>query len=103
MTQDALAQVLFPEGFDERARIEMSSKGWISVMVLLENGLKYQVHFSDTTRLKQDMDENIQSGKPFFAEPGLVVIPEVNTELIYQVVHLLVKDGFFSSLQPSKE
>jgi hypothetical protein len=102
MNHNALTQVIFPEGFDERARIEMSSKGWISAVVLLEDGLKYHVYFSDIVRLKQDMDENIRSGKPFFAEPGLVVIPEVSVEVIYQVVNLLVKDGFFASMQPSK-
>ena len=103
MRQNTEAQVVFPGSGDERMYIEMSSKGWISATVHLSNGVKYEVYFSDPIRLKQDLEANIQYGKPYFAEPGLIVLPEVTIEAIHAAVNSLVVEGFFTSLLPVKE
>ena len=91
-------RVIFPEGFDERAALEISLKGWLGVQVELADGCRYTVYFSDPLRLQQDVDEAVQSGKPCFAEPGLVIVPEVTVETIQDAVQFLWQQGFFTSL-----
>ena len=90
--------VIFPEGFDERAALETPLKGWLSVQVELADGCRYAVYFSDPIRLQQDVDEAVQSGKPCFAEPGLIIVPEVTVQTIQDAVQFLWKQGFFTSL-----
>src|SRR5262249_42050021 len=91
-------RVIFPAGFDERAAAETPLKGWLSVQVELEDGCRYAVYFSDPIRLQQDVDEAVQSGKPCFAEPGLIVVSEVTVQTIQDAVQFLWQQGFFTSL-----
>lgn len=88
-------QVIFPDGFDERAAFEAPLKGWLHAHVELENGSCYAVHFSDPVRLQQDLEENIRTGEPCFAEPGLIVLPEVTVEAVQEAVRSLCERGFF--------
>jgi hypothetical protein len=93
--------ILFPEGFDERAEFETPLKGYLrDVQVRLENGSCYRLFFIDTTRLRQDLDAEIEAGRPYYAEPGLVVLPEVDTESIRRAVSALWREGFFDQLKP---
>ncbi|MGH9832240.1 MAG: hypothetical protein ACREBD_07775 [Blastocatellia bacterium] len=92
-------RVIFPEGFDERAAFEASLKGWLSAQVELEDGACYAVYFSDQIRLQQDLEENVKLGKPCFAEPGLIVLPEVTLEAIQDAVRFLWEQGFFAHLK----
>jgi hypothetical protein len=50
-------------------------------------------------RLQQDMDEAVHNGRPCFAEPGLIIVPEVTVETIQDAVQFLWKQGFFASLK----
>lgn len=92
-------RVVWPEGFDERAAFEMPLKGWSSAQVELANGTRYAVYFSDPIRLQQDLDEQVQLGQPCFAQPGLVVLPEVTVAAIEAAVQWLWQQGFFTHLQ----
>src|SRR5690242_998434 len=92
-------RVIFPEGFDERAAFEAPLKGWLSAHVELEDGRLYPVYFSDPDRLQQDLADAVSGGTPFFAQPGLVVLPEVTVEAIEDAVPLLWEQGFFASLK----
>ena len=92
-------QVLWPAGFDERAVVETPLKGWLSATVELDDGCRYAVYFSDPTRLQQDLDEAVQHGKPCFAEPGLIIVPEVTVQAIQDTVQFLWKQGFFALLK----
>jgi hypothetical protein len=92
-------RVIFPEGFDERAASETPLKGWLSAQVELEDGCRYAVYFSDPTRLQQDMDEAVKSGRPCFAEPGLIIVPEVTVQTVQDAVQFLWQQGFFASLK----
>lgn len=92
-------RVIFPAGFDERAAVETPLKGWLSAQVELDNGCRYAVYFSDPVRLQQDMDEAIHNGRPCFAEPGLIIVPEVTVQTIQDAVQFLWKQGFFASLK----
>jgi hypothetical protein len=92
-------RVIFPEGFDERVAFEANLKGWLSAQVELEDGACYAVYFSDPIRLQQDLEENVKLGKPCFAEPGLIVLPEVTVEAIQDAVQFLWEQGFFAHLK----
>ena len=92
-------QVIFPEGFDERAAFETPLKGWLKAQVELEDGCRYAVYFSDPIRLQQDVDEAVKHERPCFAEPGLIIIPEVTVQAIRDAVQFLWKQGFFASLK----
>ena len=94
--------VIWPEGFDERAAFETPLKGWLSAQVELEDGCRYTVYFSDPSRLQQDLDEALKSGRPCFAEPGLIILPEVTVKTMQEAVQFLWKEGFFASLKASQ-
>ena len=92
-------RIIFPEGFDERAAFETPLKGWLNAQIELEDGCRYAVYFSDPIRLQQDVDEAVKSAKPCFAEPGLIIVPEVTIQAIQDAVPFLWKQGFFASLK----
>jgi hypothetical protein len=93
--------VVFPDGYDERAELETPAKGWLSgVEVHLEDGRRYALTFYDPVRLGQTLEDDARAGRPYFAEPGLVVLPEVSTASIQAAVPGLLQDGYFTHLKP---
>jgi hypothetical protein len=93
--------IVFPEWYDARAEYEAPLKGYLShVEVHLEDGSRYRLFFIDPVRLQQTLEEDTASGRPYYTEPGLVVLPEVTTQAIQQAVPGLVRDGYFQHLQP---
>jgi len=99
MNMSSGPRLILPAGFDEQARFEISFKGWLSAYVESEEGCRYPVYFSDPTRLQQDLEEERQLGKPYFAMPGLIILPEVTIEAIEEAVPLLWEQGFFTYLK----
>jgi hypothetical protein len=92
-------RIIWPDDFDERAAFEMPFKGWLNTFVELDEGYRYSVHFTDPVRLQQDLDEDVNLGKPYFAEPGLIILPEVTVEAIESAVQRLWEQGFFAHLK----
>ncbi len=96
-------RIIFPEGFDERAAFETPLKGWLNAQIELEDGCRYAVYFSDPIRLQlrlqHDVDEAVKSARPCFAEPGLIIVPEVTVKAIQDAVQFLWKQGFFAYLK----
>jgi hypothetical protein len=93
--------IVFPEGYDDRLEFETPFKGYLrDVVVRLEDGSEYKLFFIDPTRLRQDLEADGQNGRRYFAEPGMIVLPEVSTDAIRQAVLGLWRDGFFKSLKP---
>src|SRR5260221_1330223 len=89
-------KIIFPDSFDERAKAEMPLRGCLShVMVELEDGTRYPVDFIDPTRLAQEVGDNIRLNIPCYAEPGLIVLPEVTLESIEEAVGYLHRHDFF--------
>lgn len=96
------AKVVFPDGFHDRAAFEMPAKGWLSAQVEMKDGRLFSVHFSDPCRLRQDLEESVRAGRPYFAEPGLIVLPEVTTDTVKTAVQTLCERGFFDQLRPCR-
>jgi hypothetical protein len=62
----------------------------------------YPLLFMDAVRLAQDLEGEAQMGRPYLAEPGLVVLPEVTTQAILAAVPGLVRDGYLLHLKPAQ-
>jgi hypothetical protein len=93
--------ISFPDGYDERLEFETPSKGYLrDVVVHLGEGSSYKLFFIDPIRLQQDLESDVANGCEYYAEPGMVVLPEVTTEMIRKAVSGLVREGFFRSLKP---
>ena|SRR5579872_6206202 len=93
--------VVFPEWYDARLEHETPSKGYLSdVEVRLEDGSRYRLYFIDPVRLAQNLEDDSQAGRAYYAEPGLVVVPEVTTQAVRAAVSGLFTDGFFRQLKP---
>lgn len=70
------------------------------VIIDFPDGRRYQVSVYDPTRLAQDIAYLAESGHPYFAEPTMIVVPEVTTEHITNAVHALVDTGYFEQIVP---
>jgi hypothetical protein len=93
------ARIIFPEGFDARWEAELPDKGYIEdVVVELECGRRYALSFIDPTRLKQELDLEVRSGRPFYAVPNLVILPEVTRAAIEQATQELVLEDYLERL-----
>jgi hypothetical protein len=104
MSQTYRAKIVFPDSFDERSREEMPLRGYLShVLVELEDGSRYAVEFIEPVRLAQEMEDYARLNIPCYAEPGLIIVPEVTIERIEEAVEYLHHHGFFKHLkaQPS--
>jgi len=100
-TQVTPFTVVFPDCYDERAALEAPAKGYLrDVEVHLEDGSRYKLFFIDPVRLSQDLEEETRWGRPYYSEPGMVVLSEVTTESIRNAIVALWREGFFNHLRP---
>ena len=76
---------------------EASAKG---ASVRLADGACYALAFYDPVRLSQTLEDDAGSGRPFFAEPNLIVLPEVTEAAMRRAVEQLAQQGFFQKLKP---
>lgn len=95
-----LPKVILPEGFNEQQEAEMLSRGYLSHVLVEVEGHTYPIYFVDPVRLQQDLVEYVRLGSPYFAEPGLIVLPVMTIEAINGAVQGLWSEGFFSYLKP---
>lgn len=94
-------KLIFPSGFDERSREEMPLRGYLSnALVELQDGSCYPVEFIDPVRLAQEVQDYVRLNIPCYAEPGLIILPEVTLEHIEKAVQHLYDRGFFASFRP---
>ncbi|HZE68209.1 MAG TPA: hypothetical protein VE135_01635 [Pyrinomonadaceae bacterium] len=79
----------------------MSLRGYLShALIELEDGSRYPVDFIDPVRLAQEVKDHVRLNIPCYAEPGLIVLPEVTLEQIERAVRYLHQRGFFGHLKP---
>jgi hypothetical protein len=90
----------FREPF-ETVAWEVTAKGWYSgVVVELEDGDRYSVFFYDPVRLAQDLQVEAELGRPYLAEQGMIVIPEISETNMRLAIQQLHTEGWFSHLKP---
>ncbi|HEX8204350.1 MAG TPA: hypothetical protein VF590_27980 [Isosphaeraceae bacterium] len=94
-------RIAFPEGYDAQAEFEAPFRGYLpDVAVLSEDGSRHRLAFIDPARLEQNLADHVRMGRPYYAEPGLVILPEVSTEAIREAVQGLWDEGFFGKVPP---
>lgn len=95
------AVIALPDEFDERDEAEMAMKGHLSnVVVRLEDGSRYELHFIDPVRLGQELELDAKAGTPYFAEPGLIVLPQVTLPAVRATIERLAAGRYFRYLLP---
>ena len=94
--------VLFPEWYDDRAEYEATARGYLGhVVVRLDDGRRYELEFWDRVRLGQDLETMlVESGDTVFAEPNMIVLPEITTDAVKEAVQKLWSTGYFQQLSP---
>lgn len=91
-------EVVFPDWYDERGEWEAKEKGWLDgVEVRLADGKIQPLFFYDPVRLAQDLEADSKHGRPFVAQPGMVVLPEITRNAILEVVGKLVDEAYFQT------
>jgi hypothetical protein len=100
---DEHPQLIFGTPFDERAQFEARSKGYLSdVLVKQADGSTYSVVFYDCTRLAQDLEYEVSTGRMCVADLGMIVLPEVTVANMKAAIERLAKEGYFDGLRPTK-
>jgi hypothetical protein len=83
-------------GFDENDEYEAAARGYRShVWVVLSDGRRKQLTFYDPVRLKQTLDDECRSGRLFFTEPGLIVVPHVSRQTMEDAARALANEGYW--------
>jgi len=96
-----MATLLFDYDFDERAQDEATARGYLShVRVQLANGKIYPVIFYDHVRLGQDLEEEVNQGTEFVADPGMIILNEVTLTNMQRAIDRLELGRFFQSFVP---
>jgi hypothetical protein len=93
--------ILFPADYDSQSEFETPLRGYLSEVEVELAGLQYRLFFIDPVRLGQELKSNIDSGRSYFAEPNLIILPEVTTDAIKKAVESLARNGFFQHLKSS--
>ncbi|HEV3260470.1 MAG TPA: hypothetical protein VG013_26685 [Gemmataceae bacterium] len=93
--------VSYPDGFDLDSGQEAEMRGYLEgVTVQLGNGLRYLVCFMTPIRLRHEIEADAINGRPFYAEPGLIAVSDIQADLMNLAVRDLARQGFFSHLKP---
>jgi len=83
--------------WDERTAWEIEQKGWCEqVKLQMDDGTLVALSIYDPTRLRQEVEAEFASGKLFFAERNLIVVPQLTEKSILDAVEKLLSSGFFS-------
>src|SRR5262245_51176972 len=98
VTRDEQWVVHFPEWYDGRGEWEAESKGWLQGVEVEFHGRRHSFFFYDPVRIVQDLESEVEQGRPLLAEPGLVLVPEVTRSAIITAVGHLVRNGYFERL-----
>jgi hypothetical protein len=104
MADATFPRLAFKYPFDEAAASDAEARGYLSyAFVESSNGTRYPVVFYDPVRLQQDLEVEASDGRPFIAEPGMIVVPEVTLARMQEAVERLFQAGFFDALRGEPE
>jgi hypothetical protein len=96
-----MPQLIFPDWFDERAESEAVDRGYLShITVRADDGRTFPVTFICPVRLQQELATMSEHGRPWLAEIGMIVLPEVSRPAMESAVADLARRGFFDYFRP---
>lgn len=100
MTITGRATLKFTYPFGEREAYEAEARGFLAYAVVeTPSGQVIPVTFWDVVRLRQDLEEETAAGKPFLAQPGMIVLESVTLPNMQRAVEELFAEGFFDSFR----
>ncbi len=83
---------------DNLYQFEVESKGYFyGVTVVLNNGKTYQLSIYNSTRLKQDVDDEIEN-TGFFYEENIVFLKNIDKDTIIEGVKKLWEHNCFENM-----
>jgi len=89
-----LQNIIFPDWYDELSEFEHSHKGYLSdVVVKTIGGKEYSLYFIDPSRLKQNLEDNISAGTPYYSEKNLVIILNVTKKNMINAINAMFAEG----------
>ena len=100
-TTSSVTRVIFVREFSEQDAAEARDRGYLShVLIEVDGHRLFPVIFYDPIRLQQDLEVSAKHGRPFVADPGMVVLPDITIEAMQEAVQCLCQEGFFEYLVP---
>ena len=93
--------ILVPDDYDAQSESETPLRGYLSDVEVKMDALRYRLFFIDPVRLGQELASNIETGACYFAEPNLIVLPEVTTAAMKTAIEGLARSGLLKHLKPS--
>lgn len=85
-------------------QVDHRVRGWRhGILVTLQDGRLFELEAYEPTRLRQDIELEIESGVPVVVLPHVIVVPDLTDDAIRKAVHKLAEDGwFFDQISPTK-
>ena len=103
MSESLDPKLTFTHPFGDREAYEAEARGYLGYAVVeLSTGGRIPVVFYDPVRLQQDFEEEVSTGTPFLAEPGMIVVESVTLANMENAVQGLFKSRFFDSFAAVK-
>lgn len=82
--------------WDEGTAFDVQNKGWYEMACLkMDDGKSIPLSIWDPVRLTQEVQSDLASGRSFFAEKYLIILPRITEAAIRQTVNQLMHTGFF--------
>jgi hypothetical protein len=93
--------IAFPDGDIQEILSEATTRGYIeNIKVVLDNGKCYSIAFFECIRVNREIEIDCVNGRPFFVEPGLIVVDTVSLDVIRGATSELAAEGYFDHLKP---
>src|ERR1044071_714377 len=101
MTTNRAPTLVFDVTFDAQEAYEAEARGFLPyASVVLPSGATIPVVFWDPVRLQQHLEDEVAAGRPYVAEPGMIVLESITLANMERAVQLLFDEGYFDHLRP---
>ncbi|MFD4934187.1 hypothetical protein [Streptomyces virginiae] len=94
--------VRFPDYLDDY-EVETEAKGYLVGVVVIAGNRTFDLTVFDRARLVQELDDELDSDRAYFAVPNLLIVPSVTRVDICRAVDALAKGNFQELVPNSKE
>lgn len=95
-------ELILPESYYRETERELTNdRGYLEGgMVAFGESGRVPVNFYVPWRIRCDIELDALSGRPFYVEPGLVVVSEISRDALTSAVNQLAQEGYFDRLRP---
>ncbi|WP_430405627.1 hypothetical protein [Fluviicola sp.] len=98
-----MKRIIFTAGYLENDDELTKMKGHRSdVLVEKEGGLYFELNFIDLQRLEVELNSNMEKGRNYYTDTGLILVDQVSKDSIVKAVIGLDQKNFFFTQKPLK-